>query len=63
MTLKERRITVGLKQEEVAKELEVDQTAVSNWENGKNVPLKKYQEKLAKLYNCTVEDLIEKEGG
>lgn len=58
-TLKELRQSAGLRQEDVAKKLDVDQTAVSNWERGKNKPCTKYHKKLAKLYGCTVEQLLE----
>lgn len=58
MSLKELREKAGLKQAEVAKELNVDQTAVSNWERGVNKPLKKYHEQLAGLYNCSKEELL-----
>lgn len=58
MTLRELRLHSLLKQEEVAKKLNVDQSAVSNWENGKTNPLRKYRKKLAKLYGVT-EDALE----
>lgn len=58
MTLKERRMNAGLRQEDVAKLLEVDQAAVSYWESGKTKPVRKYREKLAKLYRCQAEDLL-----
>lgn len=58
MSLKELREKAGLKQAEVAKELNVDQTAISNWERGVNKPLKKYRPKLAGLYNCSEDDLL-----
>lgn len=61
-TLKELRQSAGLRQEDVAKKLDVDQTAVSNWERGKNNPCTKYHKKLAKLYGCTVEQLLEERG-
>lgn len=57
MTLKERRIKAGLTQENVAKIVEVDQTAVSLWESGKR-PLLKHRVRLAKLYGCTVDELL-----
>lgn len=57
MTMKERRLKAGLTQENVAKIIEVDQTAVSLWENGKK-PLLKHRVKLAKLYGCTVDELL-----
>lgn len=57
LNLRERRIAVGLRQEDVAHRLSVDQTAVSKWENGVNPPLLKYRKKLAKMYKCSVEDI------
>lgn len=58
MSMKELRLKVGLTQKQVAKIIDVDQTAVSNWERGKCKPIRKYREKLAKLYGCTVDELI-----
>lgn len=56
--MKELRLKAGLTQEQVAKIIEVDQTAVSNWELNKYIPIRKYRKKLAKLYGCTVDELI-----
>lgn len=58
MTLREMRMNCGLRQVDVAKRLKVDQTAVSNWEIGRRKPRKQMAEKLAKLYGCTVDDLL-----
>lgn len=58
MDLKAWRLASGLTQCEVANALEVDQSAVSNWEKGKVRPLKKHQVKLAKLYGCSVDELM-----
>lgn len=52
------REKAGLRQADVAKKLNVDQTAVSNWELGKTKPLRKYHKKLAKMFGCTVEELL-----
>lgn len=57
MTLKDLRQKAGLTQEQVAKIIEVDQAAVSNWEIGKYSPVRKYREKLAKLYGCTADEI------
>lgn len=59
MTLKARRVAANMRQEEVAARLEVDQTAISKWETGKNKPSRKYQTKLAALYGCKVEELFD----
>lgn len=65
MTLKEFRARVGLRQEDVAKKIDVSIIAVSNWELGKNGIARKYKKKLVRLYGCTPQELDEaiKESG
>lgn len=63
MTLREMRERAGLLQEDVGKKLNVDQTAVSNWERGKSRISRKYHKKLAKLYGVTVDDLLKPDQG
>lgn len=59
MTLRERREAAGLLQETVAKKLDITQAAVSRWESGDTKRIsKKYHKKLAKLYGCTVDELL-----
>ena len=58
MTLKELRLSAKLRQEDVAKRLNVNQAAVSKWETGETKPSRKYHKKLAKLYGCTVDELL-----
>ena len=58
MTLRDIRKEAGLRQEDVAKKLDVDQSTVSFWESGRYKPSRKYHKKLAKLYGCTVEELF-----
>ena len=58
MGLRELRRQAGLRQEDVGKKLNIDQTTVCKWENGVSKPLKKYRKKLARLYGCTVDDLL-----
>lgn len=48
--LKGLRRAANMTQSEVAARLNVDQSAVSRWENGA-LPLKKYRGKLARLYH------------
>lgn len=62
MSLKGLRENAKLSQECVAKKLNVDQSAISKWENGANKPLRKYHKKLAKLYGCTVDELLKPDG-
>lgn len=57
MTLREMRERSGLRQEDVGNRLNLDQTAVSNWERGKTKPLRKYHRQLAKMYSVSEEEL------
>lgn len=59
MNLKELRLNAGLTQEAVAKRCNVCQSAVHRWETGNTRIAKKHHKKLAKLYGCTVEELLE----
>lgn len=52
------RAKCGLTQSEVAKALDVTQSAVAMWENGRTYPRVSILKKLADLYNCTVDDLL-----
>ena len=47
---------------DVAKKMNVDQGCVSKWESGETRPSRKYHKKLARLYGCTVDELL-REGG
>lgn len=57
MSIRELRRAAGLTQEQLAKKMRLDQTAISRWETGDTKPLKKTHKKLAKVLNCTVEDI------
>lgn len=61
MSLFSARQKIGLTQDEVAKELGIDQSAVSLWETGKTAPRAKILVKLAGLYGCTVDELLKGE--
>ena len=50
MRLKEIRKQAGYTQEQIAKMLEVTQSAVSQWESGRKMPLGKYRLKLERLF-------------
>lgn len=58
MNLRELRKRAGLSQYDVGKKLNVDQAAVSNWERGKNTPLRKYHGRLARLYGAEVKTIV-----
>lgn len=61
MAFAQARQKAGLSQSQVAKELGVDQSAVSRWETGENMPRAATLVLMAKLYGCTVDDLLRKE--
>lgn len=49
----------GYTQTQLAKELGVDQSAVSLWEKGKTFPRPELAMKAAKLLGCTLDELFE----
>ena len=53
------RKKVGLSQESVAQKLGISRQTVSKWETGKTVPDIYQAKRLAKLYNLTLDELIE----
>lgn len=57
MNLRKLRIATGMTQVVLAKKMNVDQSTVSLWETGGAKPLTKHRKKLAKLLNCTLDDL------
>ena len=61
MKLKEMRIKNGLTQEELAAKLDVGQSSVALWETGKNFPTVKKLIQIAEIFECTLDDLIDKE--
>lgn len=58
MGIASKRKQLGLSQLELAKMLGVDQTAVHNWERGKAMPSTKRLPAIAKVLNCTVDELL-----
>lgn len=59
MNVEKHRKAAGLTQQELAKKMNVNQSAVSQWEAGKTSPLKKSWKKLAKVLGVTVDELLE----
>lgn len=57
--LKELREARGMSQHDVAVKLDVTDVAVSRWECGRSNPLRKYRERLAKIYGVSVETVDE----
>lgn len=60
---KQLRELIGLNQTQVANELGVVQSTVAMWENGKNKPRTERLIQLARLYGCTVDELLAEEDG
>lgn len=61
MSIRTLRLKAGMTQQEVAKKVDVDQAAVSNWEKGRNPPLPKYQKKLCRIFGCTAAELLKED--
>lgn len=53
------RMRAGLTQREVANRLGVNPSTVTHWEKGRNFPTVSCLPKLAELYGCTVDELLE----
>lgn len=56
--LKTRRKKINLKQKDMAELLNIDQTTYSNYETGKCEPSLETLIKLAKLFKCSIDELI-----
>ena len=59
MGIASRRKQLGLSQNDLAKLLGVDQTAVHSWERGKAMPAAKRLPAIAKVLNCSVDELLQ----
>jgi len=59
LNLAKLREAKGLTQTEVGEAIGVGQTAVSMWETGTNTPRSIHLIKLSKLFDCTIEELLE----
>lgn len=53
------RIEVGLTQNQVAEKIGASQRALSFWEAGKTFPPIQMYKKLAELYGCKIDDLVD----
>lgn len=57
--LKKRRKELGLKQEDVAKQLEINRATISKYENGQIEPPLKQLAQLAAILHLPLDDLVE----
>ena len=54
----EKRIKQGLTQQQLANKVGVDRTTVSKWELGKAIPRPPVLKRMAKIFNCTIDELL-----
>ena len=59
--IKQRRLELGLTQDDLANRLKLDQRRVSRWECGKHNPSPYYKSAIAKALRCKQEDIWEGE--
>lgn len=52
------RIRAGLRQEDVAAMLGINRAAITNWETGRALPRAQLLPALARIYNCSIDDLV-----
>ena len=56
--IREYRERYGLSQEELARRLGIDRSSVAKWESGCNTPRLAYLLELAKIFRCSVDELV-----
>ena len=61
MLIKQKREQLGLKQAELASIMNVTQTSIAKWETEQAIPRIDKLIKLAKIFNCTIDELLSKE--
>lgn len=57
--IKEFRLKLNYTQESIASKMNVSQAAVASWETGKSLPVANKLSKLAKILDCTIDELFE----
>lgn len=57
--LKKLRLRSGMTQQELAEKLHVTQEAVSQWEHGVSYPRSRKLKEIARLFECTVDELLQ----
>ena len=61
MKLKQKRTEVKMTQTDVAQALGIHQVAYGNYELGKRMPKPEMLKRIAQLFHCTVDELLEDE--
>lgn len=59
MGFRRARMLANLTQEDAARSLNVSRSTISMWETGESMPRADKLGALAKLYGCTVDDLLD----
>lgn len=59
MSIKVERIRADLRVGEAADKIQVSRMTLWRWENGQNFPTIQHLAKMAKVYGCTIEALLE----
>lgn len=61
MKFRKFRKRAGLTQTELAKKIDMTQSAVGSWERGETYPRVSKLKELAALYGCTVDELLQED--
>lgn len=59
-TIKKLRKKRNLTQAELSEKINLSQSAVAKWENGECMPKAEMLPKLAKILNCSIDELFDK---
>ena len=62
MNVKQLRLSKKLTQYQLAKKLKIQRSTVSMWETGRSYPNATILKKLAKILDCTIDDLLKDSG-
>lgn len=57
-----KRTEANLKQEDIARALDIDRSTVAKWETGKSLPRAEMLVRLAKVLKCSIDELIVVDG-
>ena len=58
VSIKKKREERGVTQNELAERLNISRTTVAMWETGNSMPRAETLMQLAKIFNCTVDELL-----
>lgn len=61
MNIKRLRVSKNLTQEELASKLKINRTTVAMWESGESLPRAKTLIELARIFDCTVDEILREE--